>query len=255
VRQIQPIFTPEERSQLRYDLLEYAGADSRISAGAITGSATTGREDRWSDIDLAFGVIDAIELPPVLSGYTALMYDRHRALHHHDVKAGAWIYRVFFLSSTLQVDLAFVPVSEFRALAPSFQLVFGQENEPRHAPPQLAADIVGFGWLYALHTRSCIARRKLWQAEYMLSGVRDYALALACIRHGLPSVHGRGLDHLPHGVIDQFEGSLVRQLDVAELTRAFRVALRGLLNEIQSVDANLATRLQLPLITLVEIEC
>jgi hypothetical protein len=247
---IPPIFTPEDRGQLRSYLLEHAGTDARISAGAITGSAATGREDRWSDIDLAFGVIDAIELPGVLSDWTALMYDRHCALHHHDVKAGAWIYRVFFLSSTLQVDLAFVPVSEFRALAPSFRLMFGKENEPRHAAPQVAADIVGLGWLYALHARSCIARRKLWQAEYMLSGVRDNALALACIRHGFPSVHGRGFDQLPSEVVDQFEGSLIRQLDVGELTRAFGVALSGLLNEIQSVDARLAARLRGPLIGL-----
>lgn len=30
------------------------------------------------------------------------MYDHQRALHHLDVTAGAWIYRVFFLASTLQ---------------------------------------------------------------------------------------------------------------------------------------------------------
>jgi hypothetical protein len=112
----------------------------------------------------------------------------------------------------------------------------------------------GDAWLYALHTRSCIARRKLWQAEYMLSAVRDHALALACIRHGLQSVHGRGIDQLPNEVVDQFAGSLVRQLDVAELTRSFRVVLRGLLNEIQFVDASLAARLQAPLTTLADIE-
>jgi hypothetical protein len=249
-----PIFTPEERGQLRSDLLNYARADARISAGAITGSAATGQENRWSDIDLAFGVGDALALPDVLSDWTALMYDRHRALHHHDVKAGAWIYRVFFLASTLQVDLAFVPDSEFRALAPSFRLMFGKENEPQHASPQLASEIVGWGWLYALHARSSIARRKLWQAEYMISGVRDHVLALACIRHGLPSVHGRGIDRLPSDVLGGFEGAMVRQLEIAELTRAFRVVLNGLLNEIQNVDGDLAKRLQAPLMALAEIE-
>ena len=36
------------------------------------------------------------------------MYDEHFALHHVDVVSGAWVYRVFLLPSTLQVDLAFV---------------------------------------------------------------------------------------------------------------------------------------------------
>lgn len=246
------LFTPEERRQLRSDLLAYAKSDSRISAAAITGSAADDREDRWSDIDLAFGVAAGAEVPRVLSDWTAHMYQQHRALDHHDVKAGAWIYRVFFLANTLQVDLAFVPDTEFRALAPTSRLMFGTENEPRYAAPASAAGLVGMGWLYALHARSCIARGKLWQAEYMISGVRDHALALACLRHNLPSVHGRGIDQLPGEVIDQFEGSLIRQLDADELTRAFRFTIQAFLNEVQLVDADLAARLHGPLISLAE---
>ena len=238
------MFTPEERDRLRFDLLEYAASDRRISGAAMTGSAAAGLEDRWSDIDLAFGVGNAAELTDVLSDWTARMYHRHLALHHLDVTSGAWVYRVFLLPGTLQVDLAFVSATEFRALAPTFRLMFGKANEPRHVPPPPPGDIIGLGWLYALHARSCIARRNLWQAEYMISGIRDNALALACIRHGLPAVHGRGMDLLPAGVAAQFEGSLVRELDTAELWRAFQVVLRGLLNEIRSVNEELAERLQ-----------
>jgi hypothetical protein len=248
-----PMFTPDERAQLRSDLLEFAARDSRISGAAVTGSAAAEREDRWSDIDLAFGVADAAELPNVLSDWTARMYDRHLALHHIDVKSGAWIYRVFLLPGTLQVDLAFVPETEFRALAPTFRLMFGRANEPRHAPPPQPSDIIGLAWLYALHARSSIARNKLWQAEYMISGVRDHALALACIRHGLSTAHGRGIDQLPSGVASRLEHSLVRQLDTAELLRAFRVVTSGLLSEIRSADAALGARLQAALTQLTEI--
>jgi hypothetical protein len=249
------MFTPEERAHLRSDLLEYAARDWRISGAAITGSAATECEDRWSDIDLAFGVADAAELPNVLSDWTALMYDRHFALHHLDVKSGAWLYRVFLLPSTLQVDLAFVSGTEFQALAPSFRLMSGKANEPRHAPLPQPLDIIGLGWLYALHARSCIARQRLWQAEYMISGIRDHALALACIRHGLSAAHGRGIDQLPSGVTAQLEGSLVRQLDITELVRAFRVVTDGLLSEIRSADAELARRLQDALTHLTESPC
>src|SRR5271169_707109 len=238
------MFTLKERDRLRTCLLEYASKDARISGAAITGSAAAGREDRWSDIDLAFGVSDAAELPNVLSDWTAHMYDQLLALHHLDVRSGGWIYRVFLLPSTLQVDLAFVSATEFRALAPTFRLIFGEANESRHVPPPPTGQIIGLGWLYALHARSCIARQNLWQAEYMISGIRDNALALACIRHGLPAVHGRGMDLLPTGVTAQFEDSLVGQLDTAELSRAFRVVVHGLLGEIRCVDEELAGRLQ-----------
>jgi hypothetical protein len=247
------MFTPEERAQVRFDLLEYAARDCRISGVAITGSGATKQEDQWSDIDLAFGVVDAAELPNVLSDWTARMYDQHLALHHLDVKSGAWIYRVFLLTSTLQVDLAFVSDTEFRALAPTFRLISGRANEPRHASPPLPLDLIGLAWLYALHARSSIGRQKLWQAEYMISGMRDHALALACIRHGLPAAHGRGIDQLPSAVTAPLESSLVRQLDVVELLRAFRVVTDGLLNEIRSADSELAGRLQNALRHLTEI--
>jgi hypothetical protein len=246
------VFSPEERACLRSGLLELARNDQRITGAAITGSAADSREDPWSDVDLAFGVNTAANVPSVLSDWTAHMYGQHRALHHLDVISGAWTYRVFLLPSTLQVDLAFVADSEFRALAPTFRLMSGKANEPRHASPPLPDAIIGLAWLYALHARTCIARRKLWQAEYMISGVRDHALALACIRHGLSPVHGRGIDLLPGEVTAQFQNSLVRQLDTGELSRAFRVVIEGLIHEIANVDKELAMRLQEVLMALNE---
>jgi len=239
-----PLFTPDQRDRLRSRLLRDAADDPRISAAAITGSAAAGREDRWSDIDLAFGLADGADVPKVLDDWTARMYDLRLAVHHCDVRSGAWIYRVFLLADTLQVDLAFVPAAEFRALAPTFRLAFGVANESRHAPPPVPADLIGLSWLHALHARSAIARGRLWQAEYMISGVRDHALALAAIRHGLPAAHARGIHGLPDGVAAPFEESLVRALDIAELSRAFRAAISGLLGEIEQVDQALAERLQ-----------
>lgn len=228
------MFTPEERARLRSSLLQRAEADPRISAAAITGSAAAGAEDRWSDIDLALAVSG--ELAGVLEDWTQHMRRDHAAVHHVDVHAGPWIYRVFLLASTLQVDLAFAPAAEFRALGPAFRMAFGTANDPRHVPSPRVADLAGYAWLHALHARSCIARGKFWQAEYMISGARDYALALACVRHGLPAVHGRGMDRLPAEVTAKFEGSLVAQLDADHLSRAFRVAVEGLVDELRHTD-------------------
>jgi hypothetical protein len=47
------IFMPEERTKLREDLISAAQADPQIIGAAITGLVAVGREDRWSDIDLA----------------------------------------------------------------------------------------------------------------------------------------------------------------------------------------------------------
>lgn len=233
------MFTPEERSRLRSELLELAANDKRLTGVAITGSAAADREDSWSDIDLAFGVADG-DLERVISDFTERMYDRYRALHQLDVRAGAWIYRVFFLPDTLQVDLAFVPRSEFRPLGPAFRLVSGSANPLQPFPSPVPRHVIGLGWLHALHARSCILREKPWQAQYMISAVRDHALTLACIRHGLASAHGRGVDLLPGEIKEKLSESLVQKLHPEELWRALEVAVHGLLNEVHHADAEFA---------------
>src|SRR5207244_2027177 len=163
---------------------------------------------RWSDIDLAFGVREGAELASTLAHFSERMYREHLALHHLDVPHGAWIYRVFLLPSKLQVDLAFAPAAEFGARAPTFRLVFGEAAELPPVPPPAAGELIGWAWLYALHARSSIARLRPWQAEYMISGMRDQVLALACLRHGLPAREGRGMDALPAHVAAPLQEAL-----------------------------------------------
>jgi hypothetical protein len=241
------VYTPAEREHLRTALVAAARNDERITGVALTGSAASDAEDEWSDIDLAFGVSDA-ELGGALNDWTDRMYQQHEALDHFDLSSGATIYRVFLLSNTLQVDLAFWPASEFGALNPaSFRLLFGAAIERTAVPTPTAAHLIGFAWLHALHARSSIERGRRWQAEYMISGVRDQTLALACLRHGFPVAQGRGIDRLPASVTEPLEAGLVRTLEGEELRRAFRAATDGLLAEIRQSDAALAARLSGPL--------
>ena len=238
------MYTPDQRAQLRSGLLDCAARDPRLSGAAITGSGAAGREDEWSDIDLAFGVAAGADVPSVLSEWTARMYDHHGALHHHDVRAGAWIYRVFLLPGALQVDLAFAPEAEFRGLGPNFKLISGTSKQPGSFPKPSPDDLVGLGWLYALHARGSLARGKLWQAEFMISGLRNQALALACLRYDLSAVHGRGLDSLPSGLAREFEAALVRQLEPAELAHALAATVRLFIAEVRLCDPALASRIE-----------
>jgi hypothetical protein len=234
-------FTPEERAALKSDLLEFAARDVRLSGAALTGSAARDREDRWSDIDLAFGVADPGLVAAVLLDFSNWMYERG-ALHHHDVCAGAWIYRVFFLPGALQADLAFVEKKEFRPLGPAFKLVSGEANAARRFPAPEPKDLIGLAWLHALHARTCLLRGKLWQAEHMIHATRDHTMALACIRHGLPSAHGRSMDALPALVKGPLLASLVGQLDADELWRALDAVVQSLNAEIRYADPALALR-------------
>jgi predicted nucleotidyltransferase len=241
------VFTATERDRLRDRLVSDAHADDRIIGAALTGSISVGRDDRWSDIDLAVSVDADAHLSEVMSDWTARMYADRAAITHFDLYRGATVYRVYLLANTLQVDIAFSPASEFGAIGPTFRLLFGATNQPRPALEPAAADLIGMGWLYALHARSSIERGRVWQAEYMISGMRERVFALACLRHGLPATQGRGVDRLPAEVTDSIGPTLVRSPDITELRRAFRAATAALLAEIGHADAGLAERLSAPL--------
>jgi predicted nucleotidyltransferase len=241
------MFNPEERERLHDALVSLAEADERVTGAAVTGSAAVGREDRWSDIDLALCIAADVEVGQVMADWTDRLYREHGAVHHVDVTSGAVVFRVFLLASTLQVDLAFCPVPEFGATAPTFRLLFGTVNERPTRPAPTPADLIGMGWLYALHARSSVERGRVWQAEYMISGLRDHVLALACLRHGVPASEGRGIDRLPADVTAALQEALVGSLDMAELRRAFRVASAALLVEIGKADPALVTDLTGPL--------
>jgi predicted nucleotidyltransferase len=152
------MFTPEDRERLRDVLVSAARADDRIEGAALTGSAALGAEDRWSDIDLALGLAADADLGEVMADWTEVMYRDHGAVHHLDIARRATVYRVYLLASTLQVDLAFSPAAEFGAIASTFRLIFGTPAEQPPSPPPGGAELVGLGWLYALHARSSIAR-------------------------------------------------------------------------------------------------
>src|SRR5207245_2811650 len=81
------------------------------------GSAALGREDRWSDVDLALSV--AADREQVLAEWTDRMYREHAAVDHLDVVFGATVFRVFLLASTLQVDVAFWPNEDFGPTGPA----------------------------------------------------------------------------------------------------------------------------------------
>jgi hypothetical protein len=241
------MYTPTEREQLRESLIAAARADERIMGIAITGSAATDREDQWSDIDLAFGIDITADVHQTIASFTDVMYRSNGALHHFDVPSGAWIYRVFFLANTLQVDLAFVPADSFGALAPTFRLIYGTATNQAPAAKRDATNLIGWAWLYALHARSSLARRRYWQAEYMITCVRNQVLALACLRHGLPVSEGRGFDDLPRDVTAPLFSALIGELAPSQLSHAFVTVTNALIAEMCVVDSALADRLAGPL--------
>lgn len=240
------MFSVEDRNRVRDFVLDLASSDARIVAAAVVGSLAHREGDRWSDLDLTFSVADGQPLLDVLNDWTSRLTAEFAAIQLFDLPSGASIYRVFLLPGCLQFDLSFTPAADFGARGPNFRLLFGSANARPHTPPPAPHELFGYAAHHALRARFCIERGRFWQAEYWLSGVRDYGLSLACLRRNLPALNGRGYDDLPAELRLSFEGALARSLERGELLRALHCAIERLVDEADQIQdiADMATKVK-----------
>ncbi len=238
------MFTVEQRDALRERVRRLAEEDERVVAGALVGSLAVDAGDRFSDVDLTFGIADHVQVAEMLEDWTRTLIDELDAVRLADLKRGPTTYRVFLLPDALQLDLSMTPAARFRPAGPRFRLLFGETaaDEPEvPAPPvsgalfistpAVAEDIFGWGVIYALHARACIERGRVWQAEHYVGAVRDHALSLACLRQGPPPVQARGYDDLSTETLARFEDAHVGAVEPGALRAALAVSVLALMRE------------------------
>jgi hypothetical protein len=237
------VFTVEQRDALREHVLQLAREDERVVAGAAVGSlAVDDGGDRFSDLDLTFGITDDVPVAEVLDDWTRALIGGREAVYLVDLERDPTIYRVFLLPDALQFDLSMTPAARFRPAGPRFRLLFGEtaasEPEAPRPPgtlsiptPAVSHEVFGWGVVYALHARACIERGRVWQAEHYVGAVRDHALSLACIRGGVPAVQARGYDDLSAETLGRFEDTHIGALDRGALQAALTASVRALMRE------------------------
>jgi hypothetical protein len=227
------VFSVEQRDALGERVLRLAEKDDDVVAGAAVGSLAVNGGDRFSDLDLTFAVADHVPVADVLDDWTRTLVDELDAVRLADLERGPTTYRVFLLPDALQFDLSMTPAAQFRPAGPRFRLLFGETaaGERAFPAPPIAADLFGWGVIYALHARACIERGRVWQAEHYVGAVRDHALSLACLRQGLPAVQARGYDDLPAEILARFEAAHVGAVEPGALRAALAASVRALMCE------------------------
>jgi hypothetical protein len=247
------VFTVEQRDRLRDRVLRLGNDDPRVVAGAVVGSLALGGGDRFSDLDLTFGIADEVVVVEVLDDWTRRLTDEFDAIALVDLPREPTIYRVFLLPGSLQLDLSMTPAADFRPAGPRFRLLFGEtvpaETERQRAEvarqlfistPATANHLFGWGIIYALHARACIERGRFWQAEHYIGAVRDHALSLACLRESVTVVQARGYDDLSPTTLVGFAGTHVGELDAAALRLALIASVDSLMREASASQVPIA---------------
>ena len=227
------MFTVEQRDALCEHVLQLAEEDERVIAGAAVGSLAVDGGDRFSDLDLTFGIADRVPVADVLNEWTRKLIEELDAVHLADLERGPTTYRVLLLPDLLQFDLSMTPAAQFRPAGPRFRLLFGETaaGESEVSRPPVAGDLFGWGVIYALHARACIERGRAWQAEHYVGAVRDHALSLACLREGLTVVHARGYDDLSAETLGRFDHAHVSAVEPGALRAALVASVLALMRE------------------------
>jgi hypothetical protein len=75
------VFTVEQRDALREHVLRLAAKDERVVAGAAVGSLAVDGGDRFSDLDLTFGIADHVPAAEVLDDWTRTLIGERDAVH------------------------------------------------------------------------------------------------------------------------------------------------------------------------------
>ena len=236
------MFTTAQRDELRERVVRLATDDDRVVAGAVVGSLAVDAGDRFSDLDMTFGVDDRSEVATVLGDWTRTLVDELDAVALVDLERGPTTYRVFLLPDALQLDLSMTPAAVFRPAGPRFRLLFGATADgdapPPAAPgtlfidtPAVPRDVFGWGVVYALHARACIERGRVWQAEHHVGAVRDHALSLACLREGVTPNQARGYDDLDGGTLARLARAHVGSVEPDALRAALAASVATLVHE------------------------
>jgi len=66
------MYSIQERKIVQAFLITKAKSDTRILDAAIVGSESIGANDKWSDIDLTFGVKNEVPINEVIADWTTL---------------------------------------------------------------------------------------------------------------------------------------------------------------------------------------
>ncbi len=220
-------YSVEDRSRIQEFLIEHARSDPRITDAALVGSESVGKNDRWSDIDLTFGVGKKVDLDALMADWSELLEKNFQTVQLFDLVYEHSTYRVFLTPDCLQIDLSFTPTSHFGAITENFKILFGKENDrPKKNEPD-PRTVYGYFVLYALKTRASIERGRLWQAIGFLEAGREQLMVLACLKYGLNPFDGRGYDELPGSLKDQLAKSLVAVMDASVIKNALGIMVQS----------------------------
>lgn len=185
-----PISPPASADTLRQRVVDVARADSRIAGLLDYGSRSEGRDDEWSDVDLAVFIRDedydafdrewegwAAQFGPVLLAFVGDI-DNHWVAYEHDpapLRADFSLHRASVAASDalstwpnapLSVDHILL-IEKTGTLRPHVEAMVKRDLGPPDVPERFGLVVAGF-WYYAIRTWNKLQRGPTWGVRFDL---------------------------------------------------------------------------------------
>lgn len=216
------MYSIQDRNYVQNLIIELSKNDTRITDCAIVGSESVGENDKFSDIDLTFGVKNDINISQILNEWNDLMSERFDANVLFDLPYEESIYRVYLLPNALQVDLSFTPHKNFGAITTRFKLLFGQSSEREQKRPPELPNVFGYCVLYALKSRCSTERKKYRQSFHYLNELRNNLMILKCLTLKTNPFDGRSYDELPISFLNKIKRTLAKDVKQSDLNNSLK---------------------------------
>lgn len=253
-------FTPDDRADALRRLLDALQTDERLAGVVIVGSGAVGFEDAYSDIDLAVVVTREADVEPVFRDWQWRVWSVLPVRHAFESLRGPNIFLFgLLLDNYLEIDASFQSLCDLMARRGRWQVAFDRSGDiegilcaswDAQPTPDVAAEYRRWLlsiWYYVTHVAIHARRGHWWRAVLDLEDLRQRAVVLAGLRHGVETQHFRDVHRLPADFQAALAQTLVARLEADEIRRALHAAVDCFFGEACALDAQLGLDLAAPL--------
>lgn len=173
------MFSQLYRERARDRIIDEVKADKNILSAASIGSYARNEVDRWSDIDLTFGIDSATSSADAIEQYKKFIKEEFQGEFLFKISLKPIDYIVFLLPGCLQIDLSFSPQNHFGPLSEHFELLFGTHGaKPEVEPPSEIKEKFGLIVHHLLRSYVSLKRKQIPKAVDWLSKAQKYAMSI-----------------------------------------------------------------------------
>lgn len=238
------LFTPERRTEILENLLIFLQTDEQVSGVVMVGSTADDFRDTYSDINLLVIVADSLPVYPVYHKWKTRFTALYNRLSGFEMRQDGECYHFgCLLDNYLGLEMQFLKLEKLVATRKPWKIAFDRAGnlathlERTYAEEQLAAPVREYKrimetiWQPILKCVAALRRDEIWRALYLLEDLRDSAVRIAGMNHGVDTYGFTAVDHLPEMFLVHLRHTIPTSTSTPAIRRALKTAVILLFRE------------------------